>query len=349
MGVHHMVEAPVPVRECPAGLIGQLVIGDPGFQFRIADALAEAEKWLQDCASSAPDPRIAALTGHLAAAGGKRLRPLLVLLAAEFGEPWRDGVTQAAVIAELVHISSLHHDDVMDGADTRHGVPSVHARWGQRAAVFSGDWLLARAAQLAADLGAEAVHLNAQTAGRLVAGQLRELAGPAPGEDRIAHYFQVTAGKTAALLSMCLGIGATQATAPAPCVAALTEYGEQLGVAFQIADDLLDLAAPAERTGKEQGKDLLAGVASLPVLLARAGDDPRDRELRGLLGSGASGDPAVHRRALELFRGSPATVEAERLMQERLDLARAALEALPELPARRALGDLCDFVAHRTA
>jgi heptaprenyl diphosphate synthase len=193
------------------------------------------------------------------------------------------------------------------------------------------------------------VHLNAQTAGRLVAGQLRELAGPAPGEDRVAHYFQVTAGKTAALLSMCLGIGAVQAGAPAPCVAALTEYGEQLGIAFQIADDLLDLAAPAERTGKEQGKDLLAGVASLPVLLALAGDDPRDRELRGLLESGASGDPAVHRRTLELFRGSPATAAAERLMHERLGLARAALEALPELPARRALMELCDFVAHRTA
>lgn len=337
----------MPVRERPAGLIGRLVPDEPAFQLRIADALAEAEKWLQDCANSAPDPRVATLTGHLAAAGGKRLRPLLVLLGAEFGEPWRDGVTQAAVIAELVHISSLHHDDVMDRADTRHGVPSVHARWGERAAVFSGDWLLARAAGLAAGLGAEAVHLNAQTAGRLVAGQLRELTGPAPGEDPVAHYFQVTAGKTAALLSMSLGIGAVQAGAPAPYVPALTEYGEQLGIAFQIADDLLDLTSPAEVTGKDQGKDLLAGVPSLPVLLALAGTGPADRELRALLQAGPTSDPAAHRRALELFRRSPATAQARALMRERLDLARTALEVLPDLPARRALTELCDVIGPR--
>lgn len=342
-----MYEDPVPVRERPAGLIGRLVPDEPVFRLRIADALAKAEKWLQDCANSAPDPRVATLTGHLAAAGGKRLRPLLVLLGAEFGEPWRDGVTQAAVIAELVHISSLHHDDVMDRAETRHGVPSVHARWGERAAVFSGDWLLARAARLAADLGTEAIHLNAQTAGRLVAGQLRELTGPAPGEDPVEHYFQVTAGKTAALLSMSLGIGAVQAGAPAPYLPALTEYGEQLGVAFQIADDLLDLTSPAEVTGKDQGKDLLAGVPSLPVLLALAGKGRADRELRALLRAGPASDAAAHRRALELFRRSPATAEAQALMRERLDLARAALGVLPDLPARRALTELCDVIAPR--
>ncbi|MCX5203687.1 polyprenyl synthetase family protein [Streptomyces sp. NBC_00237] len=313
------------------------------------DALAAAEKWLQDCVHSAPDPRVAALTGHLAAAGGKRLRPLLVLLGAEFGEPWRDGVTQAAVIAELVHISSLYHDDIIDGAATRHGVDSVNARWGERAAVLGGDWLLARAAQLAAGLGAEAIHLNAQTAGRLVSGQLRELTGPAPGEDPVAHYFQVIAGKTAALLSMSLGMGALQAGASAAQAAALTEYGEQLGVAFQIADDLLDLSAPAELTGKEQGKDLLAGVSSLPVLIALAGDDPADDELRALLTGGHVTAPAVHRRVLELFRCSPAAAEAAALMRQRLEQARASLEGLPPIPARRALVALGDFVARRTA
>lgn len=322
---------------------------EPAFESRMRDALTEAEKWLQDCVGSALDPRIAAITRHLAAVGGKRLRPLLVLLGAEFGEPWREGVTQAAVIAELVHISSLHHDDVMDGADTRHGGPSVHAAWGRRAAVFSGDWLLARAARIAAGLGAEAVDLNARTAGRLVAGQLRELTGPAPGQDPFAHYFKVTEGKTAALLSMSLRIGAVQAAAPAARVEALAEYGEQLGVAFQIADDLLDLTAPAEHTGKEQGMDLLAGIPSLPVLLALHGDEPGDRELRDLLAAGPTSGPGVHRRVLELFRRSPATAEAEALMRQRLDRARAQLEGLPELPARRALTRLCDYVALRTA
>ncbi|MFD0025655.1 polyprenyl synthetase family protein [Streptomyces sp. NPDC058382] len=341
------------MREVPAhapehrseDLIGRIVPDDPEFRFRITAALADAEKWLQDCVGSAPDPRVAALTSHLAAAGGKRLRPLLVLLGAEFGEPWRHGVTEAAVLSELVHISSLHHDDVMDGADTRHGAPSVHARWGERAAVLSGDWLLARAAGLAASLGPEAVALNARTAERLVAGQLRELTGPAPGQDPVAHYFRVAEGKTAALMALSLVSGAVQAGTPAPCVPALTEYAEQLGIAFQIADDLLDLTSLAELTGKDLGRDLLTGVPSLPVLLALAGSSPGDQELRTLLGDGSVTDPADHRRALELFGRSPAIGEARTMVRQRLDRARAALEALPDLPARRALTELCDVVA----
>ncbi|MEU2800534.1 MULTISPECIES: polyprenyl synthetase family protein [unclassified Streptomyces] len=348
MDVHDRYEGALSLLRRPDGLIGRLVRGEPGFQARIAEALAGAEKQLQDCAAGAPDPRIAEVTGHLVAAGGKRLRPLLVLLGAEFGESWRDGVTQAAVISELVHLASLHHDDVMDGAETRHGVPTVHTRWGEHVAVLGGDWLLARAAQLAAALGAEAVRLNAHTAGRLVSGQLRELTGPVPGEDPVAHYFQVAAGKTAALLAMSLGMGAVQAAAPAPYAEALTEYGEQLGIAFQIADDLLDLHAPAEVTGKEQGKDLLAGVPSLPVLLVRAGYDDGDRELRALIDAGPGAGAADHRRALELFGRSPATARARAVMHERLELARTALGPLPDLPARRALEELCDVVALRS-
>jgi heptaprenyl diphosphate synthase len=329
-------------------LIGRLALDEPEFEARMRESLERAEKWLRASAQDALDPRVGALTGHLAEAGGKRLRPLLVLLGAEFGDPCADGVTQAAAIAELVHIASLYHDDVMDGAATRHGVPSVHARFGERAAVLGGDWLLARAAQLAAELGPAAVHLNAQAAGRLVAGQLRELAGPAPDEDRVTHYFHVAAGKTAALLAMALGIGAVQAGAPAPAAAALTECGEQLGIAFQIADDLLDLTSPAELTGKERGKDLLAGVASLPVLLAREGTDPADAELRALLAAGPV-PPAALPRALELFARSAALAETEAVMHRRLDRARTALAGLPDLPARRALLALCDYVALRTS
>ncbi|MFD3471244.1 polyprenyl synthetase family protein [Streptomyces sp. NPDC058682] len=348
MIVKHLYEAAhaLPERVADSGILGRLGLRAPEFEARIQEAMGRVEQLLHQCAHSAPDPRISLLTGHLAAAGGKRLRPLLVLLGAEFGEPERDGV-----IAELVHVASLYHDDVMDAAAVRHGVPSVNARWGEKAAVLGGDWLLARAAQLAAALGPDAVHLNAQTAGRLVSGQLRELCGPGPGpgEDPVEHYFRVCEGKTAALLSMSLGIGALQAVAPAHHVSALAEYGEQLGIAFQIADDLLDLAAPQHSTGKEQGNDLLAGVPSLPVLLALAGDDPRDAELRDLLSAGAAAGPAAHRRALELFRRSPAPARAEALMHDRLERARTALEVLPALPARRALAALCGFVAQRTA
>ncbi|MGW3210305.1 polyprenyl synthetase family protein [Streptomyces sp. NPDC001135] len=330
------------------GPLDRLDLDDPGLAGRLRESLERVEKWLLAMAQDAGDPRVGALTGYLAEAGGKRLRPLLVLLGAEFGEPWRDGVTQAAVIAELVHIASLHHDDVMDGAPTRHGVPSVHARFGERAAVLGGDWLLARAAQLAAQLGPDAVQLNARTAGRLVSGQLRELTGPAPGEDPVTHYFQVIAGKTAALLSMALGIGALQAGAPAGAVTALTEYGEHLGLAFQIADDLLDLRSPADVSGKERGTDLLAGIPTLPVLLVLESADPADAELRELLASGPV-PAAAARHALDLFARSPALAETEAVLRRRLDRARGALGTLPALPARRALLALCDYVAHRTS
>ncbi|MFD6872738.1 MULTISPECIES: polyprenyl synthetase family protein [unclassified Streptomyces] len=335
--------------EAGSGLLARLCLDDPEFEARMGEALAGAEQRLHDCARAAEDPRIADLTGHLASAGGKRMRPVLVLLGAEFGDPWRHGVIQAAVIAELVHISSLYHDDVMDEAATRHGVPSANVRWGRRAAVFGGDWLLARSAQLAADLGPHALRLNAETAGRLVAGQLRELTGPAPDEDPIDHYFEVTAGKTAALLAMSLGIGALQAAAPEPYVRALTTYGEHLGAAFQIADDLLDLTGPAEVTGKERGKDLLAGVPSLPVLLALADRSPGNEELRNLLLDGPVTDPVAHGRALELFTVARATAQAEAMMHQRLAGARDALGTLPQRTARRALDALCDFVAFRTS
>lgn len=315
---------------------------------RLRAGLEQTEKLLLATTGDAADPRIAEAAGHLARAGGKRLRPLLVLLGAEFGEPWWAGVTEAAVVAELVHIASLHHDDVMDRAPTRHGVPSVHARFGTRTSVFSGDWLLARGARLAADLSPAAFRLHAATADRLVEGQLLELAGPAEGEDEVGHYFRVLSGKTAALLSMSLGIGALQAGVPEQYVAALTGFGEELGCAFQIADDLLDLRSSAGTSGKERGTDLLAGVTTLPVLLALAGEHPQDAELRELLAAGPVPEASAT-RALELFARSPALAESEAALHRRLDLARAALDALPEQPARRALLSLCDYVAVRSS
>ncbi|WP_231627012.1 polyprenyl synthetase family protein [Streptomyces apocyni] len=329
----------------------RLRLGDREAEARLRGPLEAVEKEIQGHAGDSADPRVGALTGHVTAAGGKRLRPVLVLLAAEFGEPWRDGVRQAAVIAELVHVASLYHDDVMDEAATRHAVPSANTLWGNRQAVRGGDWLLARAGRLAAELGPEAVRLNADTAARLVDGQARELIGPAPGQDPVEHYFQVVGGKTAALLSMALRIGACEADAPKPYADALAAYGMYLGTAFQIADDLLDLASPADLTGKEQGKDLLAGVASLPVLLARADMSARGAELRRLLADGGRllSDREAHQRALELFQHAPAVAEAEAMMRDRLDCARAALATLPPIPARSVLETLCDFVADRTS
>ncbi|SCF61629.1 heptaprenyl diphosphate synthase [Streptomyces sp. Ncost-T6T-2b] len=337
----------IPARLRRAALVRRLTVDHPGLEARLRNGLEAVEKQLVVEAESAVDPRIADVTRHVAAAGGKRLRPLLVLIGAEFGDPWKDGLTQAAVVVELVHIASLYHDDVMDNAATRHGTSSVNARWGDRLAVLGGDLLLAKAARLAAELGRGAADLNAEVAGQLVEGQLCELVGPGPGEEAISHYLRVVAGKTAALLAMSMRIGAQQASAPEQVVWALGKYAEQLGFAFQIADDLLDIKAPAEEMGKEQGKDLTAGVASLPVLLALADRTRRGAELRELLASGPVG-PAGQRRALALFRHSSALAQAEAMMHERLDRARRALRALPPGPGTQALGQLCDFVADRT-
>ncbi|MFJ1859114.1 polyprenyl synthetase family protein [Streptomyces anulatus] len=330
-------------------LLDRIAARDPLFRDRTAQRMQAVEKRLVDVAADSPDPRVGELTGHLAVSGGKRMRPLLVLLGAEFGEEWRDGVVDAAVIAELVHISSLYHDDVMDGAALRHGVASANARWGERLAVAGGDWLLARAARLAAGLGPDMVRFNADVAGDLVEGQLLEMTGPAEGEDPVQHFFRVTSGKTAALLAMALGAGALQAGAPTGQGRSLMEYGHQLGIAFQISDDLLDLVAPAEETGKEQGKDLAAGVLSLPVLLAVSGTGPADAELRDLLEAGPLDDLVRRRRALELFRSSGAPAAAEQHLRERLALARSALHDLPVCAARRALDALCDYVGTRVS
>ncbi|MFB7503163.1 polyprenyl synthetase family protein [Streptomyces broussonetiae] len=315
----------------------------------LAAGLGRVEERLRECAAGAADPRVAEVVGYLVAAGGKRLRPLLTLVAAEFGDPGAPGVVDAAAISELVHAASLYHDDVMDQARIRHGVPSVNARWGNPVAVMGGNWLLAISARLSADLVAEILPLHAEACQRLVRGQMAELLGPRADDDPLDHYFSVVSDKSAALISLALRLGALQSGAPAAVADALEDYGEHLGVVFQIADDLLDITSSSALSGKEQGKDLAVGVSCLPVLLARAGEDPRDDELRALLDApaGVAGD--AHHRALELLRRSPAMAQARALMNGRLERARSALNRLPSGPPKRALDALCDVVAHRAA
>ncbi|WP_406724684.1 polyprenyl synthetase family protein [Streptomyces sp. GD-15H] len=332
-----------------SSLVSGLAVEDPALRDRLAKRLRTVEQRLQERTAGTADPRVAPLVGHLVTTGGKRLRPLLVLLGAEFGDPESEGVIDTAVLTELVHVSSLYHDDVIDEAGTRHGADSANARWGNRRAVFAGDWLLAQAAQLACELGPCAVRLNATTASRLVRGQSLELLGPQPGTAPLDHYLQVTAGKSASLIVLSLQLGALQAGAPGAHVDVLAEYGEQLGLAFQMSDDILDISSPASASGKEQGRDIEAGVLSLPVLLALADEDPGDGELRSLITAGPATGTRPHRRAMELLRDSAALAAAAAMRDERLALARTALAALPRTPARAILDTLCDFVAHRTA
>jgi heptaprenyl diphosphate synthase len=333
-----------------SSLATELAVSEPALTARLTRGMNASEERLRGLAAEARDPCVAEIVGHLIDTGGKRLRPLLALVGAEFGVWDPSLAVEAAALAELVHVASLYHDDVMDQARTRRGVPSANALWGNSAAVLAGNWLLSKAARLAAELGADSMRLQAKVTNRLVAGQMRELTGPTDGEDPLSHYFAVVAGKSAALISMALQVGAVRTGAPDQVVQALAEYGEHLGTAFQIADDILDITSSSEISGKEQGKDLAVGVVSLPVLLALADEGPEAAELRELLAANAlaadPGGPGLP-RAVGLLHRTGALAEAEAMMDARLLRARAALTRLPAGPATQVLHSLCDFVARR--
>ena len=246
---------------------------------------------------------------HLLEAGGKRFRPLLVLLAAETGDPDADGVLTSACVVELTHLASLYHDDVMDEADLRRGAESANARWDNHVAILTGDFLFSKSSELTAELGADAVRIQAQTFTRLVEGQILETLGPTDGQDPLEHYLRVVAGKTGSLIATSARYGARFSGAPRDVEEALTEYGEKVGVAFQLSDDILDVASETEESGKTPGTDLREGVPTLPVLIAQRSTDPADARLLELLDADLT-DDALHAEALALLRAHPAMAEA---------------------------------------
>ncbi|HZW40944.1 MAG TPA: polyprenyl synthetase family protein, partial [Agromyces sp.] len=206
-----------------------------------------------------------ASTRYLLEAGGKRVRPMLTLLTAQLGEGVTDDVITAAEAIEITHLASLYHDDVMDESDRRRGVPSAQTVWGNSVAILTGDLLFARASQLMARLGERAIRMQADTFERLVLGQLNETVGPAEGDDPIEHYIQVLADKTGSLIATAGRFGAMFAGCDQSVVEVLVSYGEQVGVAFQLADDVIDLVSDGAETGKTPGTDLREGVPTLPV------------------------------------------------------------------------------------
>ena len=285
---------------------------------------------------------------HLMQAGGKRFRPLLVLLAAETGNPDADGVLTSACVVELTHLASLYHDDVMDEADIRRGAQSANARWDNHVAILTGDFLFSKSSELTADLGPDAVRIQARTFTRLVEGQILETLGPGEGEDPLEHYLRVVAGKTGSLIATSARYGALFAGAPADVQEALTEYGEKVGVAFQLSDDILDIASDSEESGKTPGTDLREGVPTLPVLIARRSTEPSDVRLLELLDSDLT-DDAAHAEALTLLRAHPAMAEARAYVVNLAGEAKELLKVLPTGPARTALEAFADVVATRTA
>lgn len=280
---------------------------------------------------------------HLIDAGGKRLRPMLVILGAEFG-PRQDKVVDAAVLTELVHVGTLHHDDVMDQAPTRHGVPAAHVLWGNNRAILLGDLMLARAAELGAELGLPALRLQTTTLARLVRGQLMETVRP-KNADPMAFCLEVMADKSASLIAMAAELGALVAEADPSICAALHTYGERLGIAFQLVDDVLDIVGA--ESGKTPGTDLRGGVVTVPVLHALAAGDAAADRLRVLLVTGTVTDPDLHAEALSLLRNGPGPSLTLVDARSHAELARAALSELPGGEARDRLESLCDAVLTR--
>jgi heptaprenyl diphosphate synthase len=286
---------------------------------------------------------------HLMDAGGKRFRPLLVLLAAETGpNAGSADVIHAACVVELTHLASLYHDDVMDEADLRRGADSANARWDNHVAILTGDWLFSKSSELTADLGPDAVRIQAHTFSRLVEGQILETVPPASPEVALEHHLRVVAGKTGSLIATSALYGARFSGAPREVEEALAAYGEIVGAAFQISDDILDIASESDESGKTPGTDLREGVPTLPVLLVRRAGRPEDARLVELLDGDLSSDEALS-EALGLLRAHPAMAEARAYVVARAQEAKDLLKVLAEGPVRDALEAFADVVATRTA
>lgn len=325
---------------------GGVRLSDAQLETQVGLGLAAVETLLQQSVVS-DYPFVTGAARHLVDAGGKRFRPLLTLLAAQYGDPSRREVVASAVVVELTHLATLYHDDVMDEAPLRRGAASANARWDNTVAILTGDFLFARASDLLADLGPAAVRIQARTFERLCTGQIRETVGPQDGEDPIDHHVSVLADKTGSLIATAGRFGALMSGADPAVVEILASFGERIGVAFQLADDLVDIGSEHTQSGKTPGTDLREGVPTLAVLMARTSTLPGDARLIELT-SGPISDDAEHAEALALLRAHPALDRARGEARRWGDAARAALGPLPTSPVRDALEQLCDFVVDRT-
>jgi heptaprenyl diphosphate synthase len=313
-------------------------------QANVKAGLARVERALGEAVATA-DPFVQEAATYLVAAGGKRLRPTLVLIAGHTGDPGDPRLVGAAVAIELTHLSSLYHDDVMDEAEVRRGKRSANARYDNKVAVLTGDYLFARASEVTAGLGTEATRVLARAIARLTQGQIREVRGPGPDDDPVEHYLAVLADKTGALIAAACRLGGFLSGADPRVVEALTEFGERVGRAFQLGDDLLDITGETAVAGKAPGGDLRAGVRTLPVLYLLRQGGPDAARVQAVL-DGEHDDGAVD-DALDLLRRSPALAEARRAAQSEVDAARVALDGVPAGPVRTALQEVANTVLDR--
>ena len=285
---------------------------------------------------------------HLIVAGGKRLRPVLTLLAANYGSTGERQVIEAAVVCELTHLATLYHDDVMDEAPLRRGVESANERWGNAVAILTGDYLFAKASDLLADLGPEAVRLQARTFERLVIGQIKETQGPQNGADPLEHYISVIADKTGSLFGTSIRFGALLSGASSQVVEALTTFGEEIGIAFQLADDVIDIASQTNESGKTPGTDLREGVPTLVTLLVQKANRPEDQKLIASLAAPISNENEVA-QVLAALRAHPALDEARTIALQYAESSRKLLSVLPVNQTTSAFLTLCDSLVTRSS
>jgi heptaprenyl diphosphate synthase len=318
--------------------------------------LQAVEAQMRDLVASA-DPLTTDAARYLLDAGGKRFRPMLVLLCGMAGgaQPTHPDLVSAGVVVELVHLSTLYHDDVIDAADTRRGAPSTHVKWSNTVSILTGDFLLARASELSAALGTEVTRIMARTIAQLCEGQILEVQASLDAARHGAirrpptrqHYLDVVDGKTASLIRASCRLGALLSGQSPGAVEALTRFGHHLGYAFQLADDVLDITSEPTESGKVPGTDLREGVHTMPVLLALEEEGP-DSPLAALLE-----DPTEHdvAKALEVLRHHPGVESARRVAREEAARAKAALGDLDVPPELRAvlsgLEHLADHAADR--
>jgi len=292
------------------------------------------------------DDYLTKIAQHLLLAGGKRFRPLLALLAGEFGPARDDRRLHAGVAVELIHVGSLYHDDVIDEADTRRGAPSVNANWSNTVAILAGDFLMARASEVAAThLSQESVRLLAATYAELVEGQTRELQLVDSLGHPVSAYERVIEGKTASLIRTSARLGAMAADATDEVVEALSTWAWELGMVFQIADDALDLVATEETIGKPAGSDIREGTFTQAVLEAAQGPD--GSRIRSLLDRPRPyPDPNVA-EVIDLVRkGGYVDTVLEGAMA-RVNVARRALTVLPDSPTKEVLAALGEYLVSR--
>jgi heptaprenyl diphosphate synthase len=328
------------------GLNTMGIRADPDLEIAMQAGLLDVERLLREAVHS-EFPFVTEASRHLTDAGGKRFRPMVVLLAAQFADPAAPGVIPAAAAIELTHLSTLYHDDVMDEAPLRRGAESANARWTNTVAILVGDFLFARASEITADLGPEATRILAQTIATLCEGQIRETVGPTADQDPVEHYLRVITGKTASLIAASGRLGAMMAGADPITADILATFGERFGVAFQLSDDIIDLASESAESGKTPGTDLRAGIPTLPVLYTLQCDDPAADRLRELMDGGFGSDGAVE-EALVLLRAHPGMDRARAELIRWATSARDCLAPLPEGSAKSALETLADFVVDRT-